>query len=153
MTEKKEERTRKNQLPFAEGYFTTPLLPTENVRLVGSKCRSCGISLFGRRHGCESCASTDLEDITLGKLGKVYSYSFANYAPPQPYAGSVDPFVPYAIAWIDLSEGVRILSTLTHCDPEDVKIGMDVELVVEKGWEDSNGDEVFTYKFTPVKAS
>ena len=133
--------------------MTTPLSPPEQVRLTGSRCLSCGVTLLGQRYACESCASTELEDVTFSKRGKVYSYTVALYPPPQPYAGKVDPFVPYPIAWIDLPEGARILSTLTDCKPNELEIGMEVELVVEKGWEDQDGNEVMEYKFRPVKNS
>ena len=61
--------------------------------------------------------------------------------------------MPYAIVWIDLPEGARILSALTDCKPEEVSIGMEVDLVVDRGWEDEKGNEVMIYKFKPVKNS
>ena len=41
----------------------------------------------------------------------------------------------------------------TGCDPEAIKIGMDVELVIEKLGEDEQGNEVMTYKFRPVSST
>jgi len=151
MTAKEEKSIEKKQVPVVEGFMTTPLSPPNQVSLVGSRCLSCGVVLLGKRHACENCASTDLEDVIFSKRGKVYSYTVAFYPPPQPYAGSVDPFVPCPIVWVDLPEGVRILSTLTDCKPDEVKIDMEVELVVEKGWEDEKDNEVIIYKFKPVK--
>lgn len=153
MTTKEEKSGERKQISVVEGFMTMPLSPPEQVCLTGSKCRSCGIALLGKRYGCENCASTDLEDVTFSTRGTVYSYTVALYPPPQPYAGSLDPFVPYPIVWIDLPEGARILSTLTDCDPDEVEIGMEVELVVEKGWEDEKGNEVMAYRFKPVRNS
>ncbi|MFH0811715.1 MAG: Zn-ribbon domain-containing OB-fold protein [Pseudomonadota bacterium] len=150
MSAKENKGTEKMQLPVVEGFMTTALSPPEQVCLTGSRCLSCGVALLGKRHACENCASTNLEDVIFSKRGTVYSYTIVLYPPPQPYAGSVAPFIPYPIAWVDLPEGARILSTLTDCKPDEVKIGMEVELVVEKGWEDEKGNEVMIYKFKPV---
>lgn len=137
-------------VPFAPGFLTEPLEPFSNVHLKGSRCRSCGITLFGTRYACENCCSKELENVMLSREGKIYSYTIAHYPPPPPYAGPSDPFVPYAIAWVDLFDGVRVLSTLTDCEFEDLKIGLDVELVIKKGWTDQNGNEVISYSFKPV---
>lgn len=153
MTTTEEKTSEKKQIPVVKGFMTAPLSPLDQVRLTGSKCLSCGIALLGKRHACESCASTDLEDVIFSKNGTVYSYTIAIYPPPQPYAGSVDPFVPYPIVWIDLPEGARVLSALADCKPDEVAIGMEVELVVEKGWEDAQGNEVIAYKFKPSRNS
>ncbi|MFH1974848.1 MAG: OB-fold domain-containing protein [Pseudomonadota bacterium] len=137
-------------VPFATGFLTEPLEPFNNVHLKGSTCLSCGITLFGTRYACENCCSKELKNVILSRDGKIYSYTIAHFPPPPPYAGPSDPFVPYAIAWVDLSEGVRVLSTLTDCKFEILKIGLDVELVIKKGWTDKNGNEVIIYSFKPI---
>lgn len=135
---------------FDQGFLTEPLWPPEQVKLTGSKCRSCGVALVGRRHNCENCASEDLEDIVFSKRGKVFSYTVARYPAPPPYKGP-DPYAPFPVAWVDLPEGARLMTPLTGCKPEDVKIGMEVELVVEKGWKDDAGNDVMAFKFKPVR--
>ncbi|MDX9787876.1 MAG: OB-fold domain-containing protein [Desulfobacterales bacterium] len=137
-------------VPFAPGFLTEPLDHINNIRLRGSRCRSCGITLFGTRYACENCCSRELESVVLSQHGKIYSFTVANFPPPPPYAGSSDPFIPYAIAWVDLPEGVRLISTLTDCEPENLKIGSDVELVINKGWTEKDGTEVISYAFKPV---
>jgi uncharacterized OB-fold protein len=37
--------------------------------------------------------------------------------------------LPYTIAYVDLEEGVRMMTRIVECDPEDIRIGMDVEVV------------------------
>jgi len=39
--------------------------------------------------------------------------------------------VPYAVALIDLDEGVRMMSNVVGIEPDDVKIGMDVTVTWE----------------------
>ena len=37
--------------------------------------------------------------------------------------------LPYTLAFIDLEEGIRIMSRIVECDPGEIKIGMPVEVV------------------------
>jgi len=136
-------------IPVKEGIFATPLLPLEEVRLAGSKCRSCGAVMLGKCIGCKNCSSRNLEDITFSRKGKVYTFSIARYAPLHPFKAA-DPYVPFPVAWVELPEGVRILTALTDCDVEKVYIGMEVELVVDKLYEDEEGRDVVAYKFKPA---
>jgi hypothetical protein len=39
--------------------------------------------------------------------------------------------VPYAVALVDLQEGVRMLTNVVDCDPESVQIGQQVSLAWE----------------------
>ena len=48
-----------------------------------------------------------------------------------------------------MPEKIRVAGILTESDPEKLKIGMDVELVLGKAYEE-NGKEVVTWKFKPV---
>jgi uncharacterized OB-fold protein len=57
--------------------------------------------------------------------------------------------VPYVIGYVDLPEGIRIFAPLKQREGRTFKVGMDMELVVEKLWsEDEN--EVIGPKFQPV---
>jgi len=43
-----------------------------------------------------------------------------------------DKMVPYVLAVVELAEGPRILTNITHVAPEDVTIGMPVEVTFEE---------------------
>jgi uncharacterized OB-fold protein len=45
------------------------------------------------------------------------------------------------------------MGQLTGCREEDIKIGMGMELVIEKLFEDEEGREVMTWKFRPAQAN
>jgi uncharacterized OB-fold protein len=49
-----------------------------------------------------------------------------------------------------LPEGIEAIGQLTGVSVEEVKTGIDVELVVEKLYEDKDGNEAMTWKFRPV---
>ncbi len=111
------------------------------------KCRKCGEVFFGKIPGCENCGSTDMEQLPLCKRGKLYTYTVIEHRPPGDYKGP-DPFVPFGEGFVELPEGVRIVAPLT--ESKNLKVGMDLELVVHKLFEDANGDDVIAYKFKPV---
>lgn len=132
-----------------EDFFTDLSQPLDQVRLKGKRCRSCGQAFLGEMLVCDKCQSQDLEDIVLSDRGKLYTYTVLRNRPPGDYKGP-DPFVPFALAMVELPEGVRVLSPLTGCDVEDLKVGTDLELVIEKLYEDEEGNEVIAYKFKPI---
>jgi len=137
----------KQKIPVREGLWTTPAAGDEKPRLVGSRCNECGEIFFPQKDLgiCSHCQSTNLDPITLSSKGKIYSYSVVMQRPPEYYKGEV----PYALGFVELPEGVRIETLFTGCNLEDLKIGMEVELVIEKLHEDEAGNEILAYKFTP----
>jgi uncharacterized OB-fold protein len=137
------------QVPFRKGVLTTPLSPLKDVRLKGVKCRSCGALALGESEHCINCTSSDLEEHIFSKYGKVYAHTIIRHPPPLPYPQ--ESFKPFPAAWVELEDGLYILTELTDCGLDEVKIDMPVELVLGKGWEDENGSDVIMYKFRPAK--
>jgi len=133
----------RRQVSINEKLFKLPS-PGEEPHLAGAKCRSCGELSFPKRTRCINCFAEEMEEVSLGRRGKVYSYTIVHHATPG-YKGPI----PYAIGAIELPGGIVILSPLTQCQLDQLKIGMDVELVLEKLYEDENGNEVISYKFKP----
>ena len=133
--------------PVIEGLFT---LDPKEPRLIGSKCTSCGTYFFPETVSCSNpvCKEKKVEQAFLSRRGKLWSYTIQYYPPPPPFKAP-EPFVPFGIGLIELPEKIRVLGMLTESDPDKLKIGMEVELVLEKLYED-NGKEVITWKFRPV---
>ena len=93
-----------------------------------------------------------MKEVVLSKKGKVWSYTVQRYPPPPPcrlLPKKPEEWKPRPVAWIDLPEGVRIIGIVDY-KPEEMRIGIDVELVIEKGWLDEDGNEVIIYKFKPT---
>ena len=135
----------KKSVPVKEGLWTAE----EKPRLIGSQCRKCGEVFFPRREDvlCSHCQSSTFSEIKLSRTGKVYSYSVVMQRPPVYYKAAE---VPYALGWVELPEGIRVETLFTGCDPNDVKVGMEVEMLVDKLHTEEDGTEVFCYKFRPV---
>jgi uncharacterized OB-fold protein len=85
----------------------------------------------------------------LSSKGKIYNYTIVEQKPPAYYKGEV----PYALGFVELPEGVRLRSLFTGCNLNDLNVGMEVEMVIERLFENDEGDEIITYKFRPVGAS
>ncbi len=138
------EKRAKKRIPYAEGFFTSPLTDLDKVRLNGSRCGSCGEVFLVDVPICKNCQSTEMVNLALSNGGKLYSYTVVRYKPPGDYKG---PDVPFAVGSIELPEGLRILSPLEGHDFEKLKIGAEAQLVVHPLFEDADGNEVIAYRF------
>lgn len=121
------------------------LAPGEEA-LEGSRCPECDEYFYPPRVVCVNCYHEGLDPVPLSRRGKLYTFTIARMALP----GTLVP-APYVIAQVELPEGLHIQTVLTDVDPETVKIGMDLELVVEKASVSPEGADVMTFKFRPVR--
>jgi len=71
------------------------------------------------------------------------------FRPPPPYRGP-EEFEPYGVGMIELPEGLRITTLLLGHDPDGFRVGMEMELIVTKLFEDEMGRDVLGYKFRAV---
>ncbi|MCK9915571.1 OB-fold domain-containing protein [Microbacteriaceae bacterium K1510] len=107
--------------------------------LVGGRCRTCGALSFPRAAVCTSCLSEDIEAVSLGDEGALYSYSVVHQAPK-------GWLTPYALGYVDLSDGVRVLA---HIDvPHDaIEMDMRVKLGIGVVGADPSGAPLYSYTF------
>src|SRR5690242_18017203 len=135
--------------PAIEGWFTTGDAPA----LLGSRCTDCLTVFFPRSEGfCKNpaCSSESFEEVPLSRTGRVWSYTDAQYQPPPPYLPKTDPYVPFALAAVELPEGLVVLGQLADgFGVGDVKVGTTVELVVETLYTDETGERSI-WKWKPV---
>ena len=137
----------RRQVSINEKLFKLPS-PGEEPHLAGVKCRNCGELSFPKRDRCIHCSAGEIDEVALSKRGKIYTYTIVHNATPG-YTGPL----PYAVGAVELPEGIVILSPLTQCDFDKLEVGMVVELVFEKLYEDENGNDVMSYKFRPLTPS
>ena len=79
---------------------------------------------YPRRH-CTNCLGNSLTWHTASGRGTIYTYSVVR----QSYHPFFRQRIPYAVAWIDLDEGPRLLSELVGVeDPASLKIGHRVKV-------------------------
>jgi hypothetical protein len=126
--------------PAIEGWFTTGDAPA----LLGSRCASCGTVAFPKETAfCRNpaCSGTEFAEVELSRTGRVWSYTDAQYQPPPPYLPATDPYVPFALAAVELeAEGLVVLGQVADgYGVTDLHVGSPVELVVETLYTDESG--------------
>ncbi len=136
------------QIPAIDGWFTS------QGSLLGTRCASCGSYFFPpERILCRNpaCTSADLAEVEISRRGKVWSFSVNHYAAPAPYVGK-DPFEPYTVVAVSLAlEQMVVLGQLADgVDPVSLKIGDEVEVVIEPLFTDAEGNEHIVWKWSPV---
>ena len=117
----------------------------KNLRLHGSRCRSCGYLQYPPQRVCVNCQTTDsFEAVRLSDQGaEVFTYSM-DYV-----AGSVD--VPLVITVINFNGGGRMMCMMTDREIDDVKINMPVEMTFRK-LHTVGGIHNYYWKSMPVRA-
>lgn len=135
--------------PAVEGWFTTGPEPA----LIGSRCTSCGTVFFPRASDwCRNpaCEGAGFEDVRLSRRGRVWSYTDAQYQPPAPYIPRTDPYEPFALAAVELEEGLVVLGQVADgFGVADLTVGDEVELVVETLYTDESGERTI-WRWRPV---
>jgi uncharacterized OB-fold protein len=135
--------------PAVEGWFTTGPEPA----LLGSRCTTCATVCFaptpGDRAGfCRNpaCDGEEFESTELSRRGTVWSYTDAQYQPPAPYVARTDPYQPFALAAVELPEGITVLGQVADgYGVRDLRVGAEVELVVEP-----LDDQLLVWRWKPV---
>ena len=94
----------------------------EPLTLRGLRCGGCGQVSFPTRESCPACGAPDaLAEQELSTQGKLCSWSVVRNAP----AGLL---TPYTLAYVDLPEGVRVMSRLCGVEDVELAVGLPLEL-------------------------
>ena len=107
-------------LPFWNG------LKEGELRL--QKCNACGEISHPPKALCASCHSFDLGWIPVSGRGTVYSYIVTRQAIHPALVG----YTPFATVQVELAEGPILISNLIDVPPDDIVIGMPVQVVFER---------------------
>jgi uncharacterized OB-fold protein len=145
--------TDKLRVPAVEGWFRDD---GEGPALLGTRCATCGSYFFPREtYLCRnpSCLGRELEEVTLSRTGRVWSFTNACYEPPPPYVPTTDPFEPFTIAAVELDrEKMVVLGQVVPGVPvDDLRAGQAVELVIDTLFEDDE-HEYTVWKWRPLDA-
>jgi len=118
----------------------------KNGKIMGAKCRRCGIVYVPPRMYCERCFAKLQEWVRVSSRGTVYTYTVAHI--DLNGAKLKEPTI-YAMIKIDGTDG-GLIHKLEGVDPREVKIGMKVEAVF-KPKEKREGSINDIRYFKPVK--
>jgi uncharacterized OB-fold protein len=116
-------------------------------RLEGQRHRSSGAVRFPPELAVGAEAE-QWEPYILSGAGTVYSFTVVRQ-PPTGYEAQA----PYILAMVRLEEGLLVTAQLTDCEPHDVAIDMQVEMVTRRLRDlGPDGLIVYGYKFRPRAA-
>ncbi len=136
-------KTPQRPLPSLKELDTQPFWQaTKTKELRYQQCDDCGKIVFYPRAHCTGCLSGNLSWRVASGRGRVYTYSVVR----QSYHPFFRNLVPYAVAWIDLEEGPRLLSNVVGVDDPLTDISIGQEVVVH--WEEH--DDVCIPLFKPA---
>ena len=135
------------RVPVAEGVFTWP---SDEPRLIGSRCVACAMVTFPAQDSCPRCPSTAMSEHLLSSRGRLWAWTTQEFPPPSPpYAGPTgDAFVPYGVGYVELADEVRVETRLT--ETKGLRTGMEMELVLVPFRTDDDANEIVTFAFRPV---
>lgn len=88
------------------------------------RCRRCATVRFRPRVVCPECLSDEADWVRLSGDGTVHTFAIVRSPVLPAFAESL----PYTLALVDLKEGPRLTTRIVDCAPEEVAIGMPVEV-------------------------
>ncbi|MFI2431743.1 bifunctional MaoC family dehydratase N-terminal/OB-fold nucleic acid binding domain-containing protein [Streptomyces sp. NPDC018693] len=100
-------------------------------RLLVQRCTACRTLRFPWLPGCASCGAPDWDTVEACGEGTVHSYVVVHHPPFPAFTASdhaADAAGPYAVALVELAEGVRMVSNVVDVPYDKVRIGMPVRL-------------------------
>jgi len=107
------------------------------------RCKNCGTYRFPPKALCHNCLSMETEWEKVSGRGKLYTFTIFH----QVYGPEWKEEVPYNVAVVELDEGPRMISNIVNCKNEDLRIGMELEVVFEDVTQD-----ITLPKFKPVSS-
>lgn len=115
---------------------------TKHKELRYQQCDDCGTVVWHPRRHCTGCIGGTLRWHTASGSGSLYTFSVVR----QSYHPFFRTRVPYAVAWIDLDEGPRMLSNVVGVDDPAADLACGQRLQVT--WEEH--EELSIPLFRPV---
>jgi uncharacterized OB-fold protein len=135
--------------PVAEGLFTWP---DDEPRLIGSRCEACGVVTFPEQDSCPACTGTAVVRHLLSRTGTLWTWTVQGFRPKSPpYEGPVE-FEPYPVGYVELPGEVKVETLLVDTTPEQLRIGMEMELAIVPFASSVSDEPMVTYAFRPVGA-
>ena len=85
----------------------------------------------------------------LNGKGKLVTYTINYYPAPAPFHPPKD-FAPYGVCYVNMDEGLPIKGMVVQGYEKDLKVGMEMEAVIDTLYVEEEGNEVLFYKFKPA---
>jgi len=129
-------KPRPEPTPVSQPFWDA--LREERVAL--QHCDDCSRWVYYPRSRCPACLSDRLTWTPVEGNGTVYTFTVAEQPTAPPFADEV----PQLLAIVELTEGVRMSTTLVDVDPGALRVGMPVAPVFDHG-----ADGITLLRFRP----
>ena len=106
-------------------------MSTTPPALLGSRCGNCDNVAFPQATGCQRCGQQAMAAASTARQLRTASWGHTvqRFAPKSPpYGPPTDGFVPFAVGYVELAEGVRVEAVLDCLDFAELA-GAEVTLV------------------------
>jgi uncharacterized OB-fold protein len=91
------------------------------------RCSQCSAWRHVPREVCPDCGSTSWTWERSSGRGRLFTWTVATRA----IHPSFEVDVPYASVVVEMEEGVRLLSMVVDCPPDELTVGMPLEVVLD----------------------
>jgi uncharacterized OB-fold protein len=114
----------------------------ERGELVMQACTACSYIVHPPVSYCPRCGGREISPRVLSGLGTVHTFTINHHV----WNPTMPPRYVIALVVIDEQDDVRIMTNVVGCEPEDVTVGMRVQVTFEQH------DDVWLPMFTPAGA-
>ena len=114
-------------LPVLEGFAKDFYEGCQRGELLFQRCSDCGAWRHVPRELCPDCGSWNWEWQASSGRGHVFTWTVIERALHPAFAEAV----PFAAVVVELEEGVRLLSHVLDCPPDQLEMDMPVDVVFE----------------------
>jgi uncharacterized protein len=121
--------------PISNPENTVFLEAAQDNQLLLKYCNACKEAHYYPRTICPYCGGDGTTWVKSDGLGEIYSYTVMRRGVA----------VPFAMAYVRLQEGISMLTHLTNCDFDSIRIGQKVKVVFQ---ETEDGQK--THLFEPI---
>jgi uncharacterized OB-fold protein len=91
------------------------------------ECQDCGSVHFYPRRLCPDCFGSNTEYVEAEGTGTIHSYTVVRQA-----GGDYSEVTPYILGYVELDEGIRILTNIVSTTSDTVEIGATVEVFFDE---------------------
>ena len=139
----------------SEGAYVSPAQWEETLEarlgLIGSRCTACGKVRHPPREACPDCGAAQLETFRARPQGEIYALTrIGRGSAPSEFARQQALVGEFAVAIVDLVDGLRVVAQVAGADPRSVRIGDYVELSPRRLFE-QEGRVRYGLKAIPVR--
>ena len=100
--------------------------------LQGSVCGACSVTTYPAGERCPRCGEA-LRPVRLSERGLLWTWTVQRHPPKSPpYQPPPGGFVPFAVGYVELPEGLRVAAVL-DVDLDRIEIGMPLLLRATPG--------------------